>query len=80
MQEKEKEARERTLNAHESKKQEIYSARRDLVLKLKDARRQDVCDTMQRQFNQGLGGPDWDAIDYTWRPTWMPGQLARPSP
>ncbi|KAK9863045.1 hypothetical protein WJX84_000363 [Apatococcus fuscideae] len=52
--------------------------RRDLVLKLREARRQDLQLTMLNQFKQSMAGPDWELEDYEWRPTYLPSMRLRP--
>ena len=54
------------------KEKEVKSARRDLALRLRKARREDRNQETINQWKQTLGGPDWDVEDYAWRPTFLP--------
>jgi hypothetical protein len=40
--------------------------RRDMVRKLRDARRHDLRTTMLNQFKQSMAGPEWEMDDYEW--------------
>ncbi|KAK3268307.1 hypothetical protein CYMTET_23179 [Cymbomonas tetramitiformis] len=52
--------------------------RRGIVLKLREARRSDNREIMLTQWRQSMTGPDWEAEDYEWRPTFLPGMRLRP--
>ena len=41
-------------------------ARRDLALKLREARRQDSRLSMLNQYKQSMSAPDWEIDDYEW--------------
>lgn len=51
---------------------ELTSARKDLVLALREARRQELQLLMRNQYKQSMTSPDWDIEDYDWRPTFLP--------
>lgn len=46
--------------------------RRDLALKLQEARRNDKELATLNQLKQGMASPDWDIEDHQWRPTYFP--------
>eukprot|EP00887_Chlorella_sp_A99_P004798 scaffold4.g4798.t1 len=52
--------------------------RRDVVLKLRAARREDQKLAMLNQFKQSMVGPDWELEDLEWRPTFLPGMKLAP--
>ena len=54
------------------KEKSAKSARRDLALELRKARRADRDQETINQWKQTLGGPDWGVEDYAWRPTYLP--------
>ncbi|KAK9863942.1 hypothetical protein WJX84_003683 [Apatococcus fuscideae] len=66
--------------AHEQAAEKALKAmhRRDLVIKLREARKQDLQLTMLNQFKQSMAGPDWEIEDYEWRPTHLPSMRLRP--
>ncbi|QDZ17548.1 S-adenosyl-L-methionine-dependent methyltransferase [Chloropicon primus] len=55
------------------------TARRDLVLKLREARRKEVHVQMMNQYKQAMQSPDFDMEDYDWRPTFFPRARFRAS-
>lgn len=57
---------------------EVRFQRRDLVLKLRDARAEENRRAVLNQFKQGMSAPEWDVEDYEWRPTFLPAMRARP--
>ncbi|DBA90775.1 TPA: hypothetical protein ACH3X1_003982 [Trebouxia sp. C0004] len=46
--------------------------KRDLVLKLRQVRREEVRQRMLKQFKQSMAAPAWELEDYEWRPTFLP--------
>ena len=71
-------AREKAGALSRAKKVEVDAARRNLVLKLRDARREDRVAYMRWQFSQGLASPEHEPEDYEWRPTFLPSMKLRP--
>ncbi|KAK9917705.1 hypothetical protein WJX75_007354 [Coccomyxa subellipsoidea] len=65
-------ARKATAEAHSKYEDACLQAqlgthRRNLVLKLRAARRHELQDGMERQFKQSMTAPDWEMEDYDWR-------------
>ena len=56
----------------ESQSRAEGTARRDLVLKLREARRKEVHLQMMNQYKQAMQSPDFEIEDYDWRPTFFP--------
>ncbi|KAL0046712.1 hypothetical protein WJX82_008116 [Trebouxia sp. C0006] len=46
--------------------------KRDLVLKLRQVRREEVRQQMLKQFKQSMAAPAWELEDYEWRATFLP--------
>ena len=57
---------------------EVSFERRDLVLKLRDARRNEHRQAILNQFKQSMSAPEWEIEDYEWRPTFLPAMRSRP--
>ena len=51
---------------------EVRTQRKDLVLALREARRDDTKLLMMNQYKQAMSSPDWDVEDFDWRPTFLP--------
>ena len=56
---------------------EVRFQRRDLVLRLREARAEDGRRAVLNQFKQGMSAPEWEVEDYEWRPTFLPAMRAR---
>ena len=66
------EARERAMDERERSIAQVEATRRDLALRLREARRADDRAAVLAQWKQTMSGPEWDAEDYEWRPTFLP--------
>ena len=80
MQLKARQAKQKAEELASAKRVELAATRRELVLKLRDARREDRIAFMEWQFSQGLSSPEHEPEDYEWRPTFMPSMKLRPPP
>ena len=56
---------------------QVAATRRDLASRLRDARRADARADVEAGWRQTMRGPDWDASDLEWRPTYLPMMRAR---
>ena len=56
---------------------QVAATRRDLASRLRDARRADARADAEARWRQTMRGPDWDASDLEWRPTYLPMMRAR---
>ena len=77
MRERLEEARAAAMDERERLVAEALAARRDLAYRLREARAQDRRTEMENQWKQTMSGPDWDAEDYEWRPTFLPQMCTR---
>ena len=64
--------------ADEAKTRQEGTARRDLVLKLREARRKEVHLQMINQYKQAMQSPNFEIEDYDWRPTFFPRSRLKP--
>eukprot|EP00854_Cymbomonas_tetramitiformis_P027859 gene27859-34418_t len=74
----EEEQREHRAEEEQAAQLQTKMQRRGIVLKLREARRSDNREIMLTQWRQSMTGPDWEAEDYEWRPTFLPGMRLRP--
>ena len=58
--------------AKEARVRDEGTARRDLVLRLREARRKEVHLQMMNQYKQAMQSPDFEMEDFDWRPTFFP--------
>jgi len=65
-------ARARQATAEDSRARQEGTARRDLVLKLREARRKEVHLQMMNQYKQAMQSPNFEIEDFDWRPTFFP--------
>ncbi|KAK9803026.1 hypothetical protein WJX72_005333 [[Myrmecia] bisecta] len=72
------EARQRLEAELADGKAQMGMHRRDLVLKLRQARREEIRLSMLNQFKQSMAAPEWELDDYEWRPTFLPTMKLRP--
>jgi protein arginine N-methyltransferase 7 len=75
---KHEEATARRAQCEESQSRAEGTARRDLVLKLREARRKEVHLQMMNQYKQAMQSPDFEIEDYDWRPTFFPRARFKP--
>ena len=64
-------------DAKNARVREEGTARRDLVLKLREARRAEVQLQMQNQYKQAMQSPNFEMEDFDWRPTFFPSSRLR---
>lgn len=73
-----KEAEERSSKNDKLRRAAAATERRGLLLRLRDARKQDQALAMLNQFKQSMAAPDWELVDLEWRPTWTPSMRLAP--
>ena len=56
---------------------QVAATRRDLATRLRLARRADARAEAESRWRQTMRGPDWDARDLEWRPTFLPMMRAK---